>query len=160
MTAGEWILLLTLIVSFYNVGVIWMVQVSYRLWAFVGSADFEPYHAAWWSGLSGIQPIVFPGAGLATLGALAMLGWRPATIPSWMVWCGIAIQAIIWSLTALLWAPWQARLHTEQVHLVDGSLNPVYVWLVTTHWLRVALITAYGVLVLWMTVVQHATRSP
>jgi|FLYN01.1.fsa_nt_gi hypothetical protein len=160
MSRGEWILLLTLVISFYNTGIIWMVQVSYRLWAFVGTAEFEPYHAAWWSGLQGIQPVVFPAAGLATLGALALLWWRPESIPGWMAWSGVAIQAAIWILTALLWAPWQGQLHTAHVRLADGSLNPLYIRLLTTHWLRVGLITAYGLLMLWMMVVHLTKRIP
>jgi hypothetical protein len=60
-------MLVVLVAHAYNVGTIWMVQVSWRPWARVGRAEFPRYHRAGWEGPGGIQPVVFPSAILASL---------------------------------------------------------------------------------------------
>ena len=144
--ASRWLLLIALAVSFYNVGLIWLTQVSsYRLWPYVGPAEFEAYHGAWWRS---IQPVLILAGGLAVLSPLAMPRWRPPRVPLWAVWLGIVLQATVWALTAVFWAPLQARL--VQVWLPDGTLNPDFDLLLNTHWMRVALVTGYGALLFWM----------
>jgi hypothetical protein len=51
-------------------------------------------------------------------------------------------------LTAIWWAPLMARL--SQAVDVSGAWTPEFRLLLATHWLRVALVTAYGVLIFWM----------
>ena len=140
----RWVQLVTLATSWYNVGTIWMVQVSWRLFARVGRAEFPAYHRAWWFGLRGIQPVVFPSAILTVLGSIAQLRWRPRGVPAAMVWLCLTIQALVYALTGMWWGRWQADL--DQVWQEDGTLNPLYRRILTTHWLRVALITAAAVL--------------
>ncbi len=60
-------------------------------------------------------------------------------------------------LTGTWWARWQAQLH--DVRLEDGSLNPLYVKLVRTHWLRVGLIAAFALLEAWM-LAASSRQSP
>jgi hypothetical protein len=147
VSAGRWVLLITLAASFYSVGTIWETQMSYGLWAVVGPADFAAYHDAWWS-LTGIQLVVFPMAAVAAASSIAMLRWRPPNVPFRAVWLGIALQVAWMVLTAVWWAPLQARV--VEARLPDGSLAPDYLLLLGTHWLRVALITFYGIVAFWM----------
>jgi hypothetical protein len=145
-----WMPLITLFMSCYNVGTIWMTHLSWRLWRYVGRAEFESYHHAWWFGIWGIQPVIFPPAILATLGSIAQLRWCPPRVPALAVRLGVALQVATWLLTATLWARWQGQL--KQVRLEDGTLHPLYRRIMSTHWLRVALVTASGILQLWMSV--------
>ncbi|MGI8691034.1 MAG: hypothetical protein ACR2M3_20835 [Thermomicrobiales bacterium] len=150
MNPGEVVLLITLAASCYSVGTIWMVQVSWRLFAYVGPAEFPDYHRAWWLGPRGIQPIVFPLAGLAFLGSVAEFRWRPSHASVAAVWLSLTLQVLAYVLTAAWWGRWQAQLH--RVRLDDGSLNPLYQRLLSTHWLRVALLTAAAAPQFWMAV--------
>jgi hypothetical protein len=141
---SQWLLLGSLAVSFYNVGAVWLTHLScYPLWPYVGSAEFEAYHLAWWHSLWGV---VFPTGGLAVVAAVAMIWLRPPRVPAAAVWLGVALQALVWVLTAVWWAPLMARLHQ-----VTGPVyGPLYDRLMITHWGRVVLFTAYGLLLLWM----------
>ena len=148
MTTAQWILLLTALFSWYNVGLIVMVQVSYRLWAYVAPTDFPPYHNAWWYGWQGIQPIMFPAAGATTLGSVLLLWLRPTGVPDEGVWLAIGIQVLIWGLTGIIWAPWQMQFRQNLPRRPDGTLTPLYRRLLTTHWLRVGLISTFALLML------------
>jgi hypothetical protein len=57
-------------------------------------------------------------------------------------------------LTAAWWGPLMARLATRE----QGLLPHNYHLLMTTHWLRVAIVTAYGLVAL-CTVVQTAAPA-
>jgi hypothetical protein len=140
MTPALWLLLITCALSIYNVGQVWLVQLSsYPLWARVGQQEFSAYHAAWWRGIWGV--ILLP-AGLVTLGAILMLWWRAPSVPAWMAWLGLSLQAALILGTAFWWAPLMARL--------DSTRGERYRLLLTTHWLRVQIVTAYGFVTLWM----------
>src|SRR6266849_4931884 len=154
---SRWVQLISLAAGCYNVGIILMTQFGYRLWARVGRAEFEDYHRAWWYGWGGIQPLSFPSGIVATLGALAQLRWRSPHIPSWLVWLNINVWIQAWVMTAVWWGRWQAQL--KQARQEDGSLDPLYHRLLTTHWLRVALFAAGGVLQFWMAVKSFLARN-
>jgi len=47
-------------------------------------------------------------------------------------------------LTAILWGPWQAKLSRDE----RGSRSPYLAKIMGTHWIRTALISAYGVILL------------
>jgi hypothetical protein len=143
---NRWLLLVNFAIAFYNVGTVWLVQwTCYPLWVFVGRGEWEAYHLAWWHSIWGV--ILGPGL-LGFLGSWAMLWWRPARISTRAVWLGITLQVATYFLTAVWWAPLMARL----VEVVDPSGMPTLLFrlLLLTHWLRVALITAYGLLMFWM----------
>jgi len=144
---ARWLLLINGAASFYSAGVVLLVQVSYWLWGFVGRGEFEAYHFAWWS-VQGIILVVFPVASVATVCAFAMLRWPPSDVPRWAVWLGVALQIALWVGTAIWWGRWQAELN--EVHLANGTLNPLFVTLFYTHWLRVGIVTAYAILQFWM----------
>jgi hypothetical protein len=143
MNANRWLLLIALAVGFYNAGQIWLTQVvCYPLWGYVGRAEFPVYHVVWWHSIWGV---CLGPAGLAALGTVAMLWLRPPGVPAGAVWLGLGLQAATWILTALWWAPMQARM-------ADGGFSvPTFHLLLSTHWLRVALVTAYALLLFWMT---------
>jgi len=80
------------------------------------------------------------------LGSALMVWLRAPGVPSWAVWCGLALQAALLLGTAIWWGPLMARLEAP-----DGGLLPGrYRLMMASHWLRVAIVTAYAALVLWM----------
>lgn len=146
------VLLATLGAGCFSVGSIWLAQLNWQLFQHVGPDQFSDYFAHWSDGLYWAGA---PVAVAALAGAFAQLRWRPPGVPRWGVWLGVAVQGVIWALTLLWWAPAEGRLH--QAVLPDGSLDPLYRQLVAGNWLRVALVTAFGVLQLWMA--AHALRT-
>ncbi len=152
MSKAEWLLILTFAASLYDVGTIWMTQFGWRLWPYVAPDDFAGYHGAWWSM---IKPVIFPVAAIAFFGSVAMIRWRPEGVDATPVWVNVAVQVAVYVLTAALWGRWQAQTHYAT--LPDGSLDPLYVRVMSTHWIRSALITANGLLVFWM-MVEHLSR--
>lgn len=150
MRIWRWVQIVTLAASWYNMGAIWMAQVSWRLFARVGREDFPAYHRAWWFGPRGIQPVVFPFGIVAILGAFAQLRWHVPRTPTWMAWLNIGFLVTVWGATAAWWGRQQAQM--EYVYQEDHSLNPLYQRLLATHWIRVALITASALLQIGMAV--------
>ncbi len=141
---SRWLLLINLALTFCGVGQVWLVQLSsYTLWADVGPAEFPAYHIAWWHSIWGV---LFIPAGLVVLCTVAMFWLRPPGVPTWAVWLGIALQFLIYGLTAVWWAPLMARLEGTS----GPVYGPMYHLLMVTHWGRVALITAYGLLQFWL----------
>ncbi len=151
MFRGQTLLLITCALALYGVGNVWLVQLSsYPLWRYVPAASFEAYHIAWWHSIWGA--ILAPAVLLFVL-AVLMPGWRPAGVPAGAAWVGVALQVALVVGTATWWGPLMARLGDA-----SGGLAPDrYRLLMTTHWLRVALVTAYGLLTLWM--VAQSGRS-
>jgi|SRR5579863_9586593 len=149
MNRAQWVLVTTLAASFYNVGTIWMVHFGWRLWPCVAPADFGAYHEAWWAM---IKPFIFPVAAIAFLGSIALVWWRPEGVTPGPVWLNIGLQVFTTALTIAFWGRWQGQTHFAK--LPDGSLDPMYVRSVSTHWIRATLITVNGLVVFWM-VIQH-----
>jgi hypothetical protein len=145
MNGAEWLLLITLVSSWYGTGNVWLTQLNWMLFADVGPAQFDVYHRAWWLG---VQVLILPVAGVAFAGAIAQVRWRAPGVPAWSTWLGVGLLSVMYVLTAAWWGPGQARL--EQALSADGSPDPLYVQLVLTQWLRVAMVTAFSVLQLWM----------
>lgn len=144
MTKSQWLLLVTAALSFYGVGNIWLVQLSsYRLWPYVGQREFHTYHVAWWRSIWGV---IFIPAGLVFLGSALMLWLRPPDVPGWAVWSSFGLQVLLYLLTAVWWGPLMARLSSPDA----GLALPLYHKLMLNHWLRVAIVTVYGILAFWM----------
>jgi hypothetical protein len=144
MTRRETVLLMACVLSVYGVGNVWLVQLSsYKLWPFVGPHEFHVYHLAWWRSIWGV--VLLPAV-LVFLLSILMLWWPPPRVPSWMIWAGLALQLLLVLGTALYWGPLMARVSAPET-----GLSPVlYRQLMLTHWLRVAIVTAYGALTVWM----------
>ena len=157
MNKARWLLLINLAVSFYSVGAIWLMQgLIYPLWSDVSTRDFPSFQN---EHLVHLFYVVFPQAGVAVLLALAMLWWRPPYVPRWALWLAVGLQAAWIIGTILWWGQWQAQLATPVGPLpVMGPPNAaLFQQLLTTHWIRVAIISAAGVLAFWMTVVSFRT---
>ena len=144
MGLSQWLLLVTCALAAYGTGQVWLVQLSsYRLWVYVGTNEFHAYHLAWWRGIWGV---ILAPACLVTIGSLLMLWWPAPGVPAGMTWIGFGLQILLILGTALWWAPLMARVEGP-----DGGLLPErYRLLMTSHWLRVFIVTAYGLLVLSM----------
>ena len=115
MDTARRLLLFNLAVGFYNVGTVWLTQVTcYPLFAQVGPAEFTAYHLAWWHGIWGV---ILGPAIVGFLGAVAMLRWRPPHISIRSVWLAVGVLVAVYSLTAVWWGPLMARL----IHAVDPT---------------------------------------
>lgn len=146
------LLIATVFLSIYGIGNIWLVQLSsYSLWAYVGSREFETYHIAWWHSIWG--PVMLP-ATLVFLASVLMLWMRPAGVPAWAIWCGFGLEALVALGTAIWWEPLMFRLGNPET----GLILPLYRLLMLTHWIRVALVTGYGLLTFWM-LLKSTTRG-
>jgi hypothetical protein len=144
MNRSQWLLLATCAISLYSVGNIWPVQLSsYRLWRYVGPREFHAYHLAWWHSIWGV---ILAPAVLVFVGALLMFWWRAPGVPPWAVWAGFGLQLALVLGTAFWWGPLMARLEDSG----GGLATARFELLMLTHWLRVALVTAYGALTVWM----------
>jgi hypothetical protein len=149
---SQWVLLGAVAFGFYGIGQIWLVQsLCYRLWPQIGRSDFFGYHMAWWHS---IWIVIFVPSGLAFLGALALPWLRPPEASLRLLWAGLGVQVLLYVLTAVWWGPLMGRLATRE----QGLLLHNYHLLMTTHWVRVAIVSAYGLVALW-TLVQSATPS-
>ena len=109
------------------------------------------YHIAWWHSIWGV---LFVPAGLVILGSLALLWIRPPGVSRGLAWIGLTFQLVIVVSTAVWWAPLMARLVTPDAGM---SLRD-YQLLMSTHWIRLALITAYGMASFYM-LIKSATVS-
>lgn len=144
MDRGRWLLFLTLALSAFGTGQVWLVQLSsYRLWAYVGPREFHTYHLAWWHGIWGV---ILAPALLVFAAAVVMPWWRAPGVPAWEVWLGLALQLALAIGTAAWWGPLMARLEAPG----GGLSSDRYALLLSTHWLRVAIVTAYALLALAM----------
>ena len=153
MNRAQWVLMVTFAASMYSTGNIWMTQLAWRLWPFVSAADFDAYHHAWWSM---VKPVVFPIAGIAVLGSVALIWWRPDGVTAAPVWLNIVLHVATYALTIALWGRWQA--HIQYAKLPDGTVDPLYARTMSTHWIRAVLITSNGLVTFWM-VVQHISSK-
>jgi len=154
ISPGDWLLLAAAFLSFYGVGQVWLVQVSsYYLWRYVGARELPAYHTAWWRS---IWFVVLAPAVSAFFASLLMLWMQPYGIPRSAVRFGVCLEALLVIGTAVWWGPLMARLVNP-----DGSLiQPLYRRQMHTHWLRVGLVTAYGLLVCWMLITSMAALQP
>jgi hypothetical protein len=142
------LLLVNLALAFYSVGTVWLVQLSsYPLWRHVGLKEFHNYHLAWWHSIW--LPVLFP-AFLAFAGAVAALWLRPPHVPAWAVWLGVLLQGAWVMGTAIWWGPRMAQIGRT----LGEFPADLFQGLLRTHWLRVAFITAYALLVFWMALVS------
>jgi len=144
-------LLLNLAVAFYNVGTIWAHEVDiFRSWRLLEPTDFRRVQQVHWRKL----PFwVFIPVGVSFIGSIGLIWYHPAG--SWMVtiWSALACQVASHVLTAVLWGQWQARLSQDAL----GPRSPYLARILSTHWIRTSLISAYAVILLaWsMRVVGH-----
>jgi len=144
MDESQWLLLASCGLGLYAVGQVWLVQLAtYPPWVHVGEREFHAYHAAWWHSIWGV---ILAPAGLLMVCAALMMWWRAPGVPAWATWLGGALQAALLLGTVLWWGPVMARLETCS----GGLSREHYKLLIRTHWIRVGIVSAYGILGLWM----------
>lgn len=122
-------------------GVILVVQVvHYPLFGKVGSANFVAYqtdHMRLITYVIAVPMLVEFGT------AIALVWWHPPAVPSWYIWAGLALLAVIWISTGLLQVP-------QHNTLLDGFDASAHQRLVATNWIRTLAWSARGLLVLAM----------
>ncbi|MEO8852259.1 MAG: hypothetical protein ABI359_00675 [Ginsengibacter sp.] len=159
------LLLLNLGLSSISIGQIWLVQLSaYPLWAYVVAKEFHTYHLFWWHS---IWMLIFIPAGAAIVTTIAMFWLRPPEILRSLIWIACTILFVTYSLTYFWWAPLMVLIGAspEEVNgILQGApyvsnlgwnnetQQQLYNLLINSHWLMVALITAYGILIFYMSV--------
>jgi len=139
---GSIFLLLNLALSFYGVGAIWAHELDiFRSWRLLDPETFHRVQSAHWRKLPYwvLLPVAFTFAG-----SVALIWYHPAESPVWAIWAGLGCQAGSHILTAVFWGPWQARLSRDAL----GSESPWLRKILSTHWIRTALISGYGVIIL------------
>jgi hypothetical protein len=145
--ARDVVVLGTLAVAMFNVGVIWLTQrVVYPVWALIGEHEWRAYHDAHKRRLPGTA---FVPHGLGIVGSTLLVGWPPDGVAVWLVWLALALPITMAAATAAYWAPLQIRLSTR----LD---RPLLRRLLATHWIRVALVSAHGVVMWWIAAVAFA----
>ncbi len=145
------ILIVQATATWFMTGLIWFVQVThYPLMNGVaanGYGDYQRRHMA------RTTFVVAPAMLVELLTALAMIWIRPASVPMWAVWCGLAAVALVWASTALLQVPMHERL-------TSGFDAAAHRRLVFTNWLRTLAWSARGVLVAWMLLTALDSPAP
>ena len=149
----RYLVLINLAVAFYNVAVIWLMQLDiFPTWRFIPTSEFGRVQGQhFWR----LFLVVFPKAGLAIVLAFLLYRLRPPGLPSQALKLGVVIQISLWLLTALLWGRWQGQIAlpgSEPVPVLGPANYALYQKMLSTHWVRVALITAYGALSFWLAV--------
>ena len=127
--------------TLFMVGLIWTIQsVHYPLFARVGAADLISYENE--HTLRMVRLLAIP-AGLEISTGAALMWARPSGVGLWLVLLAGALLVAIWTSTVFVQVPLHRRLADQP----DGS---VVVQLVRSTWLRTALWTGRGVLVVVM----------
>lgn len=143
-------LLVTLALAFYNVGTIWAHEVDiFRSWQHVGE-HFREIQAVHWRKLP--YWVLIPVA-LAWAASIALFWLRPQHMPQWGVLAFFAAQTLSLLLTARTWGPWQAALSRDPA----GSQSVYLRNILRTHWIRTALITCAGLVLLAAAIVTVST---
>lgn len=138
MHFSDWLLVGTLVLVWYHVGIVWLVQVvAWPLFGYVGNNEFEAYHQAWWRG---IRYVIFVPGAFALLGGILLLHFRPSGTPGSLLGAGLGLYVLMYLLTAAWWGPQQAKMKTTD--------SPRFALLNRTHWIRTALVSGYGVLLI------------
>ncbi len=134
--------LVHLAATLFLTGLIWTVQVvHYPLFKRVGIAGFAAYaheHAA------RIGGVVGPAMLLEGTTAVALLWVRPAAVPAWAAWAGVALLLVNWVSTAVVQMPCHARL-------AEGFDPATARWLVLSNWVRTAAWTLRAAGCVWAT---------
>jgi hypothetical protein len=142
----EIFIVLNLVLAFYNVGTIWAHELDiFRTWKLLDPKTFHIVQGVHWKKL---PYWVFIPVGLSFIGAIALFWYHPYKIPIWELWLAFAVQFCSHLLTAFLWGQWQAKLSKDKL----GATSPYLAKILKTHWLRTALINAYGLMLLYMTI--------
>lgn len=146
------LVLANLALSCYNVAIIWTMQLDvFSSWRYIPSNLFGQVQGQHFLKLF---IIVFPQALLTTILAGLLLKQRPKAIARWPLRLAFVLQLLLWLLTAIFWGRWQGQIATLPPGASAPMLGPanhrLYQTLLTTHWLRVGMITLYALIAAWL----------
>jgi hypothetical protein len=138
---SDLVLLFALTFALYRLGDIWVFQVVlFPLWSRIRSEDFPQYHQAHFRSIVGV---IFLPMGLQLMGAFLLCIFPPAGSPAWLLYAALLLQFLL-LLSLAFWVPFQLRIARE------GNSPALVKRLVRWHWSRVANITAYAAVVLFI----------
>lgn len=145
---NDLVLVFALIFALYRVGDIWTFQVVlFPLWGLVRAEDFPAYQQKHFHSIFGV---IFVPMGLSAVGAVLLWFFPPSAAPRWLLAAAVGLQAIL-LLSLLYWIPLQLKIERE------GNQPELIHQLVVTHWTRVANLTLYAAVVVWLTWIRlHA----
>jgi hypothetical protein len=139
--ANDLVLLFALTFALYRVGDIWTFQVVlFPLWSRVRTEDFPAYHQTHFRSIFGV---IFVPMGLSALSAILLWFFPPLGAPRWLLEVALGLQAIL-LLSLIYWVPFQLRIERE------GNQPALMRQLLTVHWTRVANLTLFAIVVLWL----------
>lgn len=128
-------------VTWFLVGLIWIVQVvHYPLFANVGSQQYQQYQS---QHQTLITMVVGPTMLIELLSAIGLIWLCPSAIPKWLVYVGLGLVLVIWLSTAFVQVPCHEKLTLQ----FDAN---VHAWLVNSNWIRTIAWTARGLIAIWM----------
>ena len=138
-------LVANLALAFYNVGIIWAHEVDiFRTWKLLDLKTFRTVQTTHWRKL---PYWVFAPVGVSLAGSVALIWYHPTGSPSWAIWGNLVCQLLSHVLTGAMWGRWQAALSTDP----HGAQGAFLAKILQTHWIRTALINAYGlILLVWV----------
>jgi hypothetical protein len=139
-------LLFNLALAFYNVGTIWAIEVDiFRSWKPLDPETFKIVQSIHWRKL---PYWIFIPVAISFTGSIILFWYHPAKISVWEIGIAFMFQFISHLLTSFLWGPWQSKLSKDEA----GGASLFLVKILKTHWVRTALITAYGFMILYLTI--------
>ncbi len=142
MDFSHWFLLVCTLLVLYNLGVIWFVQlVVYPLFAKVGVDEYVAYHTFYLSRIP--LPVIFPGFACFLL-PIALMLFRPLSIPLWIALANVVCGLIALVVTVALEIPRHYRLES------GGKQESVIAELIRDNWPRTLAITGSAFLTLMM----------
>lgn len=131
-----------------NVGQIWMTHAHYLSWQHIGTDEMTAVHDSW---ESVVDTVIMPLSIASAVCTLGLLVFKHSRVPWWTVGAAIGLQAVVFVTSFTMWARWQAELgNGGYVRLTDGTFSAAYERIMETHWLRIALMTAVGLVLLAM----------
>lgn len=132
-------LLLNVALAFYNVGTIWAHEIDiFRTWRLIESESFPGVQRAHWRKL---PYWIFLPIALALSGSIVLLWYHPSGMSEGILRAAVLCQLASLVLTVAFWGRWQAKLSRDE----RGPDSPYLAKILSTHWVRTALITAYAV---------------
>lgn len=151
MKKDHWALILLAVAAVLaaaNVGQILMTHAHYQSWQYIGTAEMDAVHKSW-SGV--VDAVIMPLTIAAAITTLGLFFLRHSRVPWWTIGLAAGLEAAVFITSFTMWARWQNQIGTSgYVRLTDGTLSAPYERIMDTHWLRIALMTAFGLVLVGM----------